>query len=69
MEELWRLRPSLFYGDRYCSEDGAHLEGTRRPCLISDMFGSCLRMHTIVGLCARDYSLGHGGDWALQFSG
>jgi hypothetical protein len=38
MEELWRLRHSLFYGDCYFLEEGAlveegtHLGGIRRPC-------------------------------------
>jgi hypothetical protein len=69
MEELWRLRPLFVYGDCYCLEEGTHLAGTRRPCPISDLFGSCLRRHTIVGLSARDSSLGQGGAWALQFNG
>jgi hypothetical protein len=69
MEELWRLRPSLFVGESYCLEEGAHLSGIRTTCPISDLSGSWWRRHTTSCLCARDSSLGQGGARALHFNG
>jgi hypothetical protein len=68
MEELGKLGPSFIYGDQSFLEEGTHLTGTRRPCQISDLSGSCWRRDTTSWLCGRDSSLGHGA-WALQFSG